>query len=228
MKLGRFKQYLIVAGVIIALTNTIVFSQDKPSSTSGDTTAGAPPTQATSAPSTSFKSYPDHSFHGKVKEYISGMKKGGHNLLIWSDPSVNLSQYSSVKVTEFGGRLLPEQNVFSYDTYITFFNSVFRSSLKLPQKESPDALLIEGAVVECNPGSRAARYLVGFGAGKAAAAVVCEVYEPGKTNPCIRIYTRDTGSMGTFGGDSVAFLNQIINVIAMRLADTLNNTVGIK
>jgi hypothetical protein len=228
MKLERFKQCLIVVGIFIALTSTVVFSQDKPSSTSGDTTSGTPSTQAPLAPSTSFKSYPDRSFHGRVKEYTSGMQKGGHNLLIWRDPSVNLSQYSSVKVMEFGGRLLPEQNVFSYDTYITFFNSVFRSSLKLPQKESPDALLIEGAVVECNPGSRAARYLVGFGAGKAAGAVVCEVYEPGKTNPCIRIYTRDTGSMGTFGGDSVAFLNQILNVIAMRLADTLNTTIGIR
>ena len=83
-------------------------------------------------------------------------------------------------------------------------------------------------MVECNPGSRAARYWVGFGAGKAAGAVVCEVYEPGKTNPCIRIYTRDTGSMGSFGGDSVAMLNHILSQVATRLATTLNTTVGVK
>jgi hypothetical protein len=228
MKMERFIKYLIVAGVAIALMNTDVMGQDKPSSTS-ETAASTASTQAAPGSFKSFKNYPDHSFHLKVKEYINGMQRGGHNLLIWRDPSVNLSQYSSVKITEFGGRLLPQQNVFSYDTsFITFFNSVFRSSLKLPQKESPDALLIEGAVVECNPGSQAARYMVGFGTGKAAGAVVCEVYEPGKTNPCIRIYTRDTGSMGIFGGDSVAFLNRIFNVIAMRLADTLNTTVGLK
>jgi hypothetical protein len=195
MKMKRFAHYFIVMGVVVALASTGAISQEKPSSTSDVTTAGTPPTQATSAPSSSFKSYPDHSFHLRVKEYIHGMQKGGHNLLIWRDPAVNLSQYSSVKVTEFGGRLLPEQNVFPYDPYIALFNSVFRSSLKLSQKESPDSLIIEGAVVECNPGSRAARYVLGFGAGKAACAVVCEVYEPGKSNPFIRIYTRDTGSM---------------------------------
>lgn len=224
MNMKRFVNYLGVAGLIIALTSTGAIAQDKPASTS-ETPASTVPTQSTTAPFKSFKNYPDYSFQANVKEYVNDMKKGGRNLLIWKDPAVNLSQYSSVKVTEFGGRLLPQQNVFSYDTFVTFFNSVFRSSLKLKQQDSPDALLIEGAVVECNPGSRTARYMVGFGAGKSAGAVACEVYEPGKPNPCIRIYTRDTGSMGTFGGNSVAFLNQIFNVLAMRLADTLNTTI---
>lgn len=228
MEMKRFVNYLIGAGVAIALMSTGVIAQDKPSSTSDDTAASTASTQAIPAPFTTFKNYPDHSFHVKVKEYINGMQKGGHNLLVWKDPSVDVSIYSSVRMTEFDGRLLPVQNVFSYDPYIALFNSVFRSSVKLPQADSPDALLIEGAVVECNPGSRAARYLVGFGAGKTACAAVCEIYEPGKTNPCIRIYTRDTGSMGTFGGDSVAMLNHIMTEIAARLATTLNTTVGPK
>ena len=206
MKMKQSVTYLVVTGFFIALMSTVGIAQDQPFK--------------------NFKDYPDHVFN--PKEYIKGMQKGGHNLLIWKDPAIDLSRYSSVKITEFGGRLLPEQNVFSYDTYIALFNSVFKSSLRLNQKESPDTLLIEGAVVECNPGSRAARYMVGFGAGKSAGAVVCEVYEPGKPNPCIRIYTRDTGSMGTFGGDSVAFLNQIFNVLATRLAATLNTTIPAK
>jgi len=228
MKMKRFVHYFIVVSVFIALACTGGFSQEKSSSTSNEPVTSTVPTQATSAPSMSFKSYPDHSFHGRVKEYISGMEKGGHNLLIWRDPAVNLSQYSSVKITEFGGRLLPEQNAFSYDPYIILFNSVFRSYLKLSQKESPDSLIIEGAVVECNPGSRTARYMVGFGAGKAACAVVCEVYEPGKPNPFMRIYTRDTGSMGSFGGDSARMLNHIMSELGTRLATTLNTTVGLK
>ena len=126
----RFLQYLMVTGIVIVLVSTGAIAQDKPSSTSEDTAPAAAPSQATSAPFTTFKNYPDNSFHLKVKEYINGMKKGGHNLLIWRDPAVNLSQYSSVKVTEFGGRLLPQQNVFSYDPYVALFNSVFRSSVK--------------------------------------------------------------------------------------------------
>jgi len=221
----RFIHFLIVAGIAIAWMSTGAMAQDKPSSTS-DTGTSTVSTQAIPATFISFKNYPDSAFN--VKEYINGMQKGGHNLLIWRDPAVNLSQYSSVKVTEFGGRYLPQQNVFSYDPYIALFNAVFRSSLKLRQEESSDALLIEGAVVECNPGSRAARYWVGFGAGKSGGAVVCEVYEPGKPNPCIRIYTRDTGSSGRWGGDSVAMLNNIMTVVATRLATTLNTTIPTK
>jgi hypothetical protein len=172
----------------------------------------------------SFKDYPDNTF--PVKEYIQGMEKGGHNLLIWMDPSVDLSMYRAVNVMDFGGRLLPQQDVFSYDQYITLFNSTFKSSLKLSQEESPDALLIEGAVVECNPGSRSQRFWVGFGAGKAAGGVVCEFYEPGASQACIRIYTRDTASSGSFGGDSIAILNHIFSQLAIRLATKLDATVG--
>ena len=202
-------------------------------------TSEAPPsatsTQATTVPPDSFKEYPDEVFN--FREYIQGMSKGGHNLLIWRDSSVNLSQYSAVKVTEFGGRLLPKQTVFSYGPYIGLFNWVFKRSLslKMTQEESPASLLIEGAVVECNPGSQALRYWIGFGAGKAACAVVCEVYEPGKANPCIRIYTRDTASLGITsgtgaftGGDSVLMLNKIMNAIAVRLATALNTAIAVK
>lgn len=186
------------------------------------TTAQASPNIVSFA---TFKNYPDHTFD--VKGYTEGMTKGGHNLLIWKDSAINLSQYNSVKLTEFGSRLLTAQKAFSYDPYIALFNLAFRSSLKVPQKDSPDDLLIEGEVVECNPGSRVARYWIGFGAGKGACAVVCEVYEPGKPNPCMRIYARDSFSMGplAYGGDSVFTLNQIMSQLGTRLAMTLNTNI---
>lgn len=225
MKTKRFLHYLMIAAVTITLINAGAFAQDKasPPSDIPDTAASSQPSSASSK---SFKSYPDYTFN--VKEYTNGMKKGGHNLLIWTDPAVNLSQYRSVKLTEFGGRLLPQQSAFSYDPFIAVFNSVFRSSLKLRQEESPDSLLIEGAVVECNPGSRAARAWVGMGAGRAGGAVVCELYEPGKTNPCVRIYTRDTGASGAWGGDSVGLLNNIMSANGTRLGNHLNTLVPAK
>jgi len=194
--------------------------QVSPVDTAATSTAS---TTATSMSFRTLKDYPDQTF--SADQFTKGMMKGAHNLLIWKDPTTDLSQYASVKLTDFGGRLLPEQKEFSYDSYIAFFNSIFRSSIRVPQKDSPDALLIEGAVVECNPGSRTARYLVGFGAGRAACAVACEVYEPGKSTPCMRIYARDTASMGMFGGDSVGMLNNIMSVLGTRLATTLNTTI---
>lgn len=221
MKSSRL--YLVAIWIAaLCLMGSSHLAQAEVSSTSSGTTFP----RTTAVPAISFKNYPDHAFN--VKEYIEGMQRGGHNLLIWKDPSADLSRYTSVKITEFGGRLLPEQNVFSYEPYIALFNSVFKSSIKQPQQDTPDALIIEGAVVECNPGSRAARYWVGMGAGKAAGAVVCEVYEPGKPHPCIRIYTRDTASFGTFGGDSVAMLNNIFSQLASRLATTLNSELALK
>jgi hypothetical protein len=222
----------MITGVVTALVITGAVAEDNPPSASDDTAPAAPAagaSQATSASFTTFRSYPDNTFHLKVKEYIHGMKKGGHNLLIWRDPGANLSKYSSVKVTEFGGRLLPQQNAFPYDPYIALFNSVFRSSVRLPQKDSPDSLLIDGAVVECNPGSRAARAWVGMGAGRAGGAVVCEIYEPGKASPSVRIYTRDTSAAGgNWGGDSNMMLNNILSAVASRLATTLNTTVTMR
>lgn len=218
MKIQRYIHYLIVAVIATALMSTGAIAEDMPASTSGAAT-GAGTAQA---PFISFKNYPDHAFN--VREYINGMQKGGHNLLIWKDPSVNLSQYSSVKVTEFGGRLLPERGI-SCGTFIPQFNSTFRSSLKLPQTDAPNALLIDGAVVECNPGSAGARMWVGMGAGRAGASVVCEVYLPGSSQPCMRIYTRDTASAG---GDSVAILNYIFSQLGLRLATTLNAQLATK
>ena len=218
MKIQRYMHYLVIAGIAMALMSAAAIAEETPSSTSG----AAAGTGTAPAQFISFKNYPDQTFN--VREYINGMKKGGHNLLIWRDPSVNLSQYSSVKVTEFGGRLLPQQNI-SCGTFISQFNSSFRSSLKLPQTDAPNALLIDGAVVECNPGSAGARVWVGMGAGRAGCAVVCEVYVPRSSQPCMRIYTRDTASAGI---DSVGILNYIFSQLGLRLATTLNAQLATK
>jgi len=146
----RYIQYFVSVAVTIALLNGC---------------RSAPPAATPSTPGVqntvkSFKDYPDHAFN--PREYIRGMVKGGHNVLIWQDPSVDLRKYRSVNVVDFGGQLLPVQNVFSYDPFVSSFNATFRSTLKLSKENSSDALLIEGAVVECNPGSRGARMWVGY------------------------------------------------------------------
>ena len=227
MKVKRFLLYLMVAGIFTALVSTGIIAQDQPSSTSEETLSAEEQGEAASDNYITFKNYPDHTFNLKAKQYVSGMRRGGHNILVWRDPEVDFSQYASVVVTDFDGRLLPQQNVFSYDPFITVFNATFKGSLQLNQQDSADALLIEGAVVECNPGNRAARALVGFGAGRAGAAIVCEVYQPGEARPCMRIYTRDTSaSSASYGGNSVMILNNLMTVLAQRLAGTLNANIA--
>lgn len=172
----------------------------------------------------SFKDYEDHNFN--PRGYIKGMEKVGHNILVWQDPSVDLKKYDSANLSEFGGRLLPVQDRFSYEPFIKNFNLSFARSLRLKAGDGQTSLSIEGEVVECNPGSRAARVWVGYGAGRTGGAVVCEVYEPGETRPCIRIYARDTGSSGMWGGDSVAMLNSIFDRVATRVTSALEARIG--
>jgi hypothetical protein len=176
------------------------------------------------APSISLRDYPNHQFNPKT--YVQGMTKGGHNLLIWQDLSADVGQYQSVKISRFGGRLLPLQQKFPYAPFIKYFNMNFQKALSLPQGDSPRALRIEGEMVECNPGSRAARYLVGFGAGRASCAVACEVYEPKASRPFIRVYARDRISHGAFGGNSASLLNRIMDVLAVRLSTVLESRIG--
>jgi hypothetical protein len=170
----------------------------------------------------SFKDYPDHAFN--AKQYVKGMVKGGHNLLMWQDPAADLSVYTTAELADFGDRLLPVQSEFAYAPFVKHFNLSLRNSLKVSQ--GAGGLRIEGEIVECNPGSRAARVWVGMGAGKAASAVVCEVYEPGRMTPSLRIYSRDTASSGMWGGDSVAMLNNIFDQLAVRMASVLEAKIG--
>lgn len=169
------------------------------------------------------KDFPDKAFNAKV--YVKGM--GGENrVYVWQAPGVDLGKYRSASLARFSGRLLPAQARFSYEPYIKGFQSAFKDSLDI---KPGGALRIEASLVECNPGSRAARYFSPIpGSGKAAVAGVVEVFEPGKKRPSLRLYARDTASFGAFGGDSVGMMNHIINVISVRLTTVLEGRIDIR
>jgi len=171
----------------------------------------------------SFKEYPDHVFD--VNEYVKGMKKGDHNLLIWRDASVNFSKYKSVTLTYFDGKLLPDRKDFSYAPYIKQFNSVFGQSFRIPSND-PKGLRVEGAVVECNPGLPNAQAMFRQGDDKTYAGVACEIYEPGGSVPVIRIFTRDTATGGAWGGDLDSLMNHIVTIVATRLSKKIETQVG--
>lgn len=172
----------------------------------------------------SIKDYPNNAFDAKA--YVKGMQKGGKNLLIWVDPSADFSKYKSVSVSKFGKRLLPKQDKFSYDTFVATFNNSLQGGITLNKNRSSSVKIV-GELVECNPGSRAGRYFSsGLGGGKAAGAVACEIYLPGKSKPSMRIYARDRASSGFGGGDSVAMLNHIFTQVGFRVANILNTRIG--
>jgi hypothetical protein len=65
-----------------------------------------------------------------------------------------------------------------------------------------NTLIVEGQFTELDPGSRAKRYFVGFGAGKAAVTVKGTIKD-GSGKLLATFTQRRVGSMGVAGGDSV-------------------------
>jgi Domain of unknown function (DUF4410) len=82
----------------------------------------------------------------------------------------------------------------------------FRSvSVLESEPDVAPGLLVEGRFVELNPGSRAKRYFVGFGAGKSSVKVAGTVKDAGgKTLASFE--QRRIGTMGMGGGDSLGKL----------------------
>lgn len=74
-----------------------------------------------------------------------------------------------------------------------------------PDAAGGDALLVDGKFIEMDPGSRAKRYFVGFGAGKSGVTVEGSV-KAADGSLLATFKQRRIGTMGAFGGDSMAKL----------------------
>jgi len=80
---------------------------------------------------------------------------------------------------------------------------------------------LEGRFAEINPGSRAKRYFVGFGAGKSELAVAGSVFDS-MGNLLAKFTQRRIGVMGMGGGDSLGKLTSDTRAIGEDLAKFLS------
>lgn len=97
-----------------------------------------------------------------------------------------------------------------------------RGGFKAAQEGGVGAgLIVSGRFTELNPGSRAKRYVVGFGAGKSAVAVAGEVADNAGTL-LAKFQQRRVASMGMFGGDSVKKMRDDCENIGEDLASFLS------
>jgi len=95
------------------------------------------------------------------------------------------------------------------------------SELASGAEPAADSILLEGKFTELNPGSRAARYVVGFGAGHSSVGVEGSV----KTTDGTLLATfkqRRLGSAGAFGGDSVGKMSEDVKNIGDDIAKFLS------
>lgn len=84
----------------------------------------------------------------------------------------------------------------------------------------PEAIVVEGKFVQIDPGSRAARYTVGFGAGKSQIAVEGTVKD-GSGKLLAEFAQKRVGSMGAFGGDSLEKMTDDTKRVGEDLANLL-------
>jgi hypothetical protein len=74
-------------------------------------------------------------------------------------------------------------------------------------------LLIRGKVLEINPGSRAARYWVGFGAGKSRVEIMGEIVNAETGAPLLKFSHARVSSVGEVGGDYTKFLSDDVREV---------------
>lgn len=121
---------------------------------------------------------------------------------------------------------MPEQSDNSYKPVQSVLASVTETLVSGLKKEidqnvsvserpskSSDTLIIRGKVLEINPGSRAARYFAGFGAGAAGARIQGEIVDA-KSNQVLARFTQERRSgTGAAGGGYEDLLNRDIKTI---------------
>lgn len=86
------------------------------------------------------------------------------------------------------------------------------------QGGSEKTLVLRGAIAELDPGSRALRYFVGFGAGATKAQIESQFVELDTGRIVLTTADRRAAAFGVFGGDSRQYLTESLDEMAKGLA----------
>lgn len=90
-------------------------------------------------------------------------------------------------------------------------------------KKGAGVLVVTGVVEAMNPGSKAARYWAGFGAGAAGTRLAIEVKDGASGDVLLRITQERRSGVGAFGGDYEDLLNRNLEAIGADIALVLSS-----
>jgi hypothetical protein len=94
-------------------------------------------------------------------------------------------------------------------------------SLEAKPEKAAGTLIVRAKVLEMDPGSKAARYFAGFGAGAARSKISGEIVDA-KTKAVLVKFTQERRSgVGMMGGDYVSLMNRNIRAIGEDVANIL-------
>ena len=150
--------------------------------------------------------------------------------------SFNAADYKTIVVVPFNTDEVPlpkpEDNTYEpvkkvlasvTDPFVESLGEHTVSKVSLDSKPGKDAgtLIVRAKVLEMDPGSKAARYFAGFGAGAARAKVSGEIVDA-KTKAVLVKFTQERRSgVGMMGGDYVGLMNRNLRAIAEDVANIL-------
>jgi hypothetical protein len=94
---------------------------------------------------------------------------------------------------------------------------------QMPEQASADGILVlRATVVQVDPGSRAARYWIGFGAGTAFVRIKGELVDAKTNAVLLRFVQMRAQAMGAFGGDYDGMLGDCITSIGKDICRLIN------
>lgn len=105
-----------------------------------------------------------------------------------------------------------EKNLQSTGLFVNVVDELSSSSEKY--KLAGKTIILESSFSELDPGNRALRWVVGFGAGATKVQVELEIKEPNTKRILYKSSDRRIGFMGGFGGDSKDFITSSLTQIS--------------
>ena len=91
------------------------------------------------------------------------------------------------------------------------------------KKAEPGTLLVHGKVLNMDPGSKAARYWAGYGAGAARTEIEGDVTDVRTGKVLLRFHQERRSGWGTFGGDYEKLMDRSLHQIGEDLAGVLKH-----
>jgi hypothetical protein len=95
-------------------------------------------------------------------------------------------------------------------------------AVEISKAKGPGTLVIDAVVEEMDPGSKAARYWAGFGAGAARAKLSLTISDGATGDVLIKFTQERRSGVGMMGGDYVGLMNKNLDAIGKDCAFILN------
>lgn len=150
----------------------------------------------------------------QVRRFVDNglpLHKGQKLDFVYKDPSLDFKAYDGLIIKKTVADAPTTQAVGSESVAEAIFSAyceeikragIFKDVKKEGEEISSRYLVLESSLTELNPGSGAARYLLGFGAGATNIQVEGKIIDPTTNKTLFAYVDRRAGWIGVFGGRS--------------------------